>query len=142
MRIKNIIDLKKFPTSFNNMELEMSPVDLVAEYIISLIIKNNSKVNEIYHLYNPEKIKFLNLVKILKEEYDKELNEISDELFVELLKKYDSRENIILNDIVSSIGTIDVKLDNNYTLNRLKDIGIEWKELNEEYIKNLVNYLN
>lgn len=142
MRIKNILDLGKYPVLFDKMKIEMSPVDIVATCITKLVLDYNETVNEIYHLYNPNTINFSDMMKIIIQNNKLRLEEMPNDEFMDLLKSYDSRENVLLNDIITSMGTIDVKMDNHYTLQRLEKLGVTLPKLEENYIRNLLKYLN
>lgn len=143
MRLKNILFLKAYPTSFKNLKIEMTPVDICSNFICSLMFKVN-RVNEIYHVYNPNSINFLHMLKILQDNDSKDntLKEVSDEDFMELLQNYDSKENVLLNDIISSIGTIDALVDNEYTVKKLKICNKIWPILDKEYVVKVSDYLN
>ena len=136
MRTKNIIHLKSYPKSFRNMRVEMTPVDVAAELIIALVI-NSGFVNKVYHIYNPNEIEFSDMINNL----GYELNELDDDEFITLLKSYDSKENFLLNDIISSIGMLDVKVSNNVTIEELKKYNKIWPILNYDYIKKICIYL-
>lgn len=140
MRMKNILDLGKYPTSFKNMKVEMTPVDIAANFIVTLIIMNKTSINEVYHIYNQNFVNFMDVIEALNI-FGNNIEEINDDDFMELLKQYDSRENVLLNDIVSSMGTIEVKLGNEYTVNMLKKFGKKWPIISKEYIQNMLYYI-
>lgn len=140
MRLKNIFDLKAYPESFKYMDLEMSPVDMVAKNMVTLIL-GRSIVNNIYHLYNNNLVKFGYVLDCMKK-INNDIKELPDQEFMEILKSYDSRENLLLNDILNSIDTLAVKTSNTITNNILSYYSKKWPEINEDYMMKLLKYLN
>lgn len=141
MRMKNILDLGKYPASFAQMKVEMTPVDIAANFIVTLILGKSDTVNEIYHIFNQNQVDFLEMIHSLETVEEKDIIQVEDETFMQLLKSYDSRENVLLNDIISSIGTIEVQLDNTYTNEILQRLNKKWPYFQAEYINKMVPYL-
>ena len=141
MRIKNMLFLKAYPSSIKNMKVEMTPVDIAAKFIISLMFYTK-EVNQIFHIYNPNTVNFLDMIYSLDIAKGSEFRELSDNDFMEILKKYDSRENVLLNDIISSMGTIEVQIDNKYTIKKLNECKQVWPNLDKNYINKMSIYLN
>lgn len=140
MRIKNMVSLCAYPESIKEMDIEMTPVDIAAEFIISIIM-NCKEINKIYHIYNPNIVKFIEIIRMFNRAYIK-LTELPDEKFMELLKSYDSKENILLNDIINSMDTLKVKIDNKATINELIKYNKCWPKLDYDYISKLCDYLD
>lgn len=140
MRLKNIISLKAYPEGIKNINVEMTPVDIAAEFIISLIL-NCKEINKIYHIYNPNKVQFNKIIDTLRN-HNVILTELANKKFMELLKSYDSRENILLNDIISNMNTLKVKINNDFTVSELSKYDKHWPKLEDNYINKLFYYLN
>lgn len=140
MRIQNMISLKAYPESVKEMEIEMTPVDLAADFIVTLI-KKSTEVNRIYHIYNPNQIKFIEIIEALELSNNK-LRELPNDKFMKLLKAYDSKNNLLLNDIINSMGMLKSRIDNRSTISELKKFGKEWPILKYDYVKNICDYIN
>lgn len=141
MRIKNMFNLGVYPASFRNIKIEMTPVDYAADFIVSLILNKEKEVNKVYHIYNDKTIPFSKIVACLKKS-NKNITEMEDDVFMRKLKMYDSSENILLNDIMSSINTLNVLTNNKKTNELLQKSNKSWPNIDEKYAMNLLEYLN
>ena len=135
LRIKTINELGVFPDKFNNIELEFSPVDVIADYILTIIL-NEKKSGNIYHLFNNKTVNFMKFIDTL----NKQNKCISDTEFIEKLRNFNSEENILLNDILSDFSLVN-NISNHETNKLLKKYNKEWPQINEKYIKYLYDIL-
>lgn len=138
MRLKNICDLMTYSNEIEKYSLEFTPVDVAAKNIIDLIINKKQIVNSIYHLYNNKVVKFKTFVDILKDK-DIILNKVSDEDFIKIIKNYDAKQNILLNEIITYFNSINVKTSNEITNSNLAN---EWPNIDQKYIEYIFKYLN
>lgn len=131
--IKAIIDTKVIAKDLINLELEFSPVDECSKIIMKLI--NSNEKNLIYHILNNKGIKIIELIEILRkygynirtgnmEEFICETEKVTDEY----TKQY------ILNNNLN-------KYSQNITLEVMKKENIKWSNINNEYIKGILNII-
>ena len=147
-RIKSIIALGVIQDKYLNHSLEFTPVDVLAEAIVK-VIEHNCEMT-VLHLFDNNFIKINSLLEILNK-IGIDIKPISDKEFqnniTNVLKNNEQKNKI--NGIITDLD--DNKLLNlvNYvipnadlSIKYLKLINFEWPDINEEYIKKYIKYLN
>lgn len=136
LRLKTIYDLSICTETISKYEIDLTPVDLAANKIVS-IITDIEKINNIYHIYNNNVISFKEIIEIINI-YDRKIRFVTDKEFIEHVELYDSKYNIVLNDISGSLNKINQNITNEKT-NLL--LGKDWPKVDESYMKNVFKYL-
>lgn len=146
-RIKTFIEIGCFPISNSDVYLEFTPVDLCANAIIKIMQYFNISKN-MFHLYNDNHISIEDFSKVLNKIGIK-IDIVSDKLFIKRIEELiHSKNNQILNGIINDLDennrlnyNTNVKVRSDYTKKYLKQIGFEWKDINENYLINYIKYL-
>ena len=146
-RIMAIIKLGVIPKSFEQMPIEFTPIDLAANAVMTITRNFNSEFN-VFHICNVKTIPMGQVINYLNK-LDIKVNIIEDAEF------YDALKNIKKNDENSSIfeafandfkdgNKLDysskIVLDNDFSVEYLKQLGFEWSEIDFEYIKRYIEY--
>ena len=148
LRLRSILEIGAIPEEIENMDLEFSPVDCVAE-AVRLIIWSNKCDNRIFNIYNPNLLSVLELQKIIKKQ-NYEIKVMSKENFSKLIKEISSSEDTqnkltgIINDFTDNndlIYNYTIKQSNKITCEYLKNLGFSWINIDEEYINKLILYM-
>ncbi len=140
-RIISIIKLKSIPENLEDLKIELTPVDYCAKFIVQLLHDTPNNIN-IYHIYNDKRVKLAHFINIL-EKYNIHISKISLEDFKN--KILDSDDNYF--GITNYISTItnpafnNLKLSNAKTNNMLKENGLEWPDITDDYINKIIDYL-
>lgn len=146
-RLRAIILLGYLPESWLEESLEFSPVDEVAK-AITIICKTGGVKQIVYHVFNEHTLNFRKFLSICNK-LGFIIVPISNELFKEKLfayaEKYD--KSMILQAL---IGIMDkegnfklsncIHVSNSITCTFLKEVGFEWRQIDENYLKNYLNY--
>lgn len=148
LRLKSILDIGAMPKDIENIDLEFSPVDSVAE-AVRLIIWSDKCANRIFNIYNPNLISILELQEMIrKQDYD--IKWLSKKEFSALVKKMsesdeDKKKLVgIINDFTDNddlIYNYTIKQDNNITCQYLKKLGFYWIKIDDNYIDKLIQYM-
>lgn len=132
LKLKTIIKYKAVPKSLLSVKVDLSPVDLCAKSIVSILNNNNYNM---YHIENNHKITIRHLVFYLRrlgykidvmsdEDYSRKilsLSDNSDDLFA-LMEKPEN----------------DVHINSKITLKSLKSCKFKWNRIDKKYIKFLL----
>ena len=140
-RLLAILDLKEFPKTFEAMELNFSPVDVIADFMVQLMCFPKNNIN-VYHIYNNAGISIKHLLKLLKEikisvklssltSFENKINEDST--------KYFGFYNYI--KTVKENGISSILLSNSVTQDTLISLDLQWPEITDEYLLLVINYL-
>lgn len=140
-RIISIIKLKSIPENLNDLEIELTPVDYCAKFIVQLLYDTPNNIN-IYHIYNDKQVKLAHFVEIL-ERYNIHISKISLEDFKN--KILNSSDNYFgITNYISAITNHafnNLKLSNTQTNNILKGHCLEWPYITDDYINKIIDYL-
>ena len=148
LRLKSLIEIGIIPDSIKNNQLEFTPVEYAAKAITSIIWSNKNK-NRIFHIYNPNMIKTLDLIKYLKNK-NININFVSMLEFKKAVKKLSTNEKTqkklkgIINDFTNKDDLIYnhiIKTSNEITCKYLHNIGFDWPNLNNDYFDKLIEYM-
>ena len=110
--------------------IDFTAVDECADAFVRLAL--NNKVNNIYHMYNPDlfsigrfgKKCFVKLDKVSREDFEKKVREKISEKDVAILSFYST--------IASA--SANVPMSNEFTLKNLKKLGFKWSRINLRYL--------
>lgn len=143
-RIQTFIKLKKVPESLKDFPVEFTPVDYLAKAVVRSIQYYNNKIN-VLHLYNPNHIIINELINIINNNTEIVSDDDFKNYLKQILKDSSKRSTIssIINDLDKDFNityTSDIRLNNEFTVKFLKQIGIEWPIIDKKYIK-LILYL-
>lgn len=134
------------PDYLFNAYMEFTPIDSCANAIIKIMEYSNSN-NRVFHLFNHNNIDVDEFVKIFNKYSN--INVVDNNIFLakidEILRKKDS-SNILsgiikdFNDDRLLVYKSNIKLESDFTVNYLNNIGYNWPQINEDYIKKFINY--
>ena len=140
-RIVTLSKLNKIPKSFSTINIDLSPVDTCAS-IISALILYKSSYSKVFHIYNNNELKLIELMKMIKKS-NKEFIIVSDEEFYKYIKNKSDILGII-NDLTnhSSKYNSNINMNNDFTINYMKNLNLYWPKIDVNYLdKFLKNYL-
>jgi amino acid adenylation domain-containing protein/thioester reductase-like protein len=147
-KIKSLVSLRIIPESFHNQSLEFTPVDYAAQGIVK-IIKVNQANGLVFHIFNHQKIRAIELVNLLKE-LDISVQTLTNLEFeaclAQLSKTKDGKET--LSGLVADLsvnkrlnyGDI-ITVDSTFTISCLKRTGFVWPEPDLEYLTKVLRYM-
>lgn len=147
--LKSIIELKKVSSDMDDVDVELTPVDMAANCVVS-IAKTNECDSRIFHITNYKEPHFEKIRHMLVR-LGFDIQVISNDEFNRYIKEVSGKdeESEILRGIITDVGTdgrlnynIPVKATANITAKYLKMLGFEWPDIEIEYVKKIVNYLN
>lgn len=131
-RLQTILQTNSIPQGYNNLEIDLSPVDLCAEAIVKLL--KSSAVQTIYHIYNNNTIKVKKILHLL----DADIEEVSIEKQIEKIKEKDDPHNgHLLNDLLNPT-IIETKTTNITTVKALHKLRFKWNKINKKYLSYLI----
>lgn len=140
-RIISIIKLKSIPENLENLEIELTPVDYCAKFIVKLLHTTPNNIN-VYHIYNDNQVKLSHFIDIL-EKYNIHISKIPFEDFEN--KILNSNDNYFgITNYISAITSPtfnNLKLSNVKTNNILKENGLNWPDITDDYINKIIDYL-
>lgn len=146
-RIMAIIKLGVIPKSFEQMPIEFTPVDLAANAVMTITRSFNNEFN-VFHICNVKAIPMVQVINHLNKLGIK-VNTIEDSEFYATLKNIkqnDENSNAFeafANDFKDG-NKLDysskIILDNDFSVEYLKQLGFEWSEIDFEYIKRYIEY--
>ena len=135
-RLKTIIKLGKITKEYENLLIDFSPVDLCANAIMK-IMQSPSK-QTIYHIYNNNQISLKDFLKKGKIN----LNHVNAKDFINELQTLKSPlASHLLNDMQSTNIHL-TEVTNDLTTNFLAKKGFMWNNIDNNYIKNLIDMIN
>lgn len=137
-RLSSIINLGCIPKEIMNLNLEFTPVDYCAKFIVELSKKMYNNLN-IYHLYNNNCITYSKFNNILKN-YGYILKTLDFETFKNTILT-SNLNNFGITNYLSSATSESINIDNSFTNNILHSYGLHWPPLTDEYISEVINYL-
>ena len=136
--IKSYLTIRKVPFSMKNKTFELSPIDVVAKSVIAL--SKTPKQCRVFNVFSNKKASFDKIIENLNKLSDykcefcgeKEYRQILDSLVTD--KSMDSLFGIIINTHKSEKNEKWVFAKNDYTLEVLHQLGIEWPDIDDVYI--------
>lgn len=140
-RIISIIKLGCIPDCLENLNIELTPVDYCAKFIVELLNDTPNNIN-VYHIYNDKTVKLDYFINLL-EKYNIHISKISLAEFKN--KILESNDNYF--GITNYISTItdstfnNLKLSNVDTNKALIKHNLEWPNITDDYIGKIINYL-
>ncbi len=144
--LKSVLKFKLIAESKN--EIEISPVNLTAKFLISLVDVNNLK-NEIFHLYNPKKFRISELLS----NTNNQIKTCSDKKFIHFLKEKYEKENEkeYIEKIFLHFGWLDQQENHKkikpYIFQEktniiLKKLNLAWPEIDALQLKKLIELIS
>jgi thioester reductase-like protein len=147
--IKSILELGTVSEKMSQDIMEFTPVDYCARGIIKLL-KNVESNNKVYHLFNHKTLRmsdFFDTIKNLTVKI-KVLEDCAFEEFLASVSLDKTKKNILSGVInyfayknISENSKAPVLVTSEITIDQLKGLGFEWPEVDERYIKDLINYM-
>ena len=113
-----------------------------------LLARTKQFDNKIFHLFNHNLIAVKDILNVLKK-FDIHIEPLDDDTFKEKILEYTNSLNSGIAAIVNDIDTTNLSLKYNYTVNIkseytkniLKDLGFEWKKINNNYLYKIFNHM-
>ena len=135
-RCRGLLKLGLFCEEIDQYPIDFTAVDECADAFVRLAL--NGKVNNVYHLYNPNlysiekfgKKFFIKVKKVQKFEFDKKLKEKITDKDVAILSFYSS--------IAASSMNIPMSCD--FTVAELKKIGFKWSRVGIKYLRHMKKF--
>lgn len=131
-KLKLIINYKIVLDSMLDYKIDLSPVDLCAEAIVKILKDNN--VN-IYHIENNNKITIKEIVAILKK-LNINIRSVDLETYNKEIARNFQNKNELIGLLENDIENCNVNSEK--STNYLKELGFEWNNIDEEYIKKYI----
>lgn len=148
-RIKFLVENKIITEDIaKNSYVEFSPIDLTAKAVLKMA--NYEKCDYIYHLYNYNHYKMIDLLGYFRNEKNIEVKVLSDEQFYDKLeyeiKKSSSKFNSIIITDLNSNKKLDysssISIEHDVTTKMLDKINFKWNIINNEYLNKFFKELN
>lgn len=147
-RIKSLVSLRLIPESFLDQSIEFTPVDYCAKGIVN-IIKVNQADGLVFHMFNHQKIKAIELVSFLRvlnipiqtlpeQEFDSYIAQFSltkegKETLSGLVSDLSVNKRLNYSNVIT--------VDSTFTINYLNQMGFSWPEIDAEYISKVLSYM-
>lgn len=133
LAIKEIGNIGLQTIEMINSEIYLTPVDECVKAIN--IILNSSCNNVIYHIESDKVVKVSDIAKIIRKKYN-ELNITNvDNLKEKLYENY----NVGVEHLKAIINQNTNEYSKDITLNILDGLNFKWNNINDSYLKNIVN---
>lgn len=133
LAIKEIGNIGLQTIEMMNKEFYLTPVDECAKAIN--VILNSNFNNIIYHIESDKKVRVSDIIKIIRKKYS-ELNITNVE---NLKEKLYENYNVGVEHLTAIINQNTNEYSKEITLNYLSDLKFKWSDINESYLKNIVN---
>ncbi|WP_407375056.1 amino acid adenylation domain-containing protein, partial [Methanobrevibacter sp.] len=140
--LKALVKIKSISESIYNDEVEMSPINMTAKSLLALSKTPakcrvfNCNISNIIHNYD--------IIEVLNS-FGYEIEKVSNKEFVEICKN-NMDENI--QGLITSETSIDDEepyeeyVNNEQTRTILHELNVDWPEIDKEYLKRVITYLN
>lgn len=130
-RVRAILKLGLLSSAADKYPMDLTPVDECAKAFVGLAF--SGKVNEIYHLYNPNYLSSENLFRYLDVPY----REVSPLEFIETAFANTSDRDVHVYMFYMLISGRSANIDTScaFTLQRMNAIGLNWSILDSVYLK-------
>lgn len=144
-RMKTFLSLGVYPDVLKDSLIEFSPIDETARAIMTIVFCKKTKDMLIYHASHVQKMTYEHLKNLLQN-IGKSLTPVDIDVFVDMLQAGNTSHDYVRNDLIEmkkmiKSDAIPVIPVNEKTTMELKTNGFEWKEIDETYIQNYVDYL-
>lgn len=145
-RIKSFIEIGAFPDYFLEHELELTPVDLCAQAIISIL--NYDSACNVLHIYNNNLLSIKSFLHVLQK-LNINLIPVSNRLMTDIITGIleDNTRKDILSGIIYDLDknkhliyTSNISLKSDFSNKYLSKIGFQWKKTNENYLEKCLIY--
>ena len=134
-RLKTLIEIQSTTKEINDVQIDISPVDICANSIIQLMKQSNTKT--IYHISNPH----LFTLKDILSSFGITLKEVDVHTCIDLIKALNQPLNAhLMNDLLSPEYE-EVSFSSSITNQRLHELGFDWPQFNQSYLYNLYNLI-
>ena len=146
-RIKALIEMGIYPCSISNFAVEFTPIDVAAGAVMS-IVRHFDSEKTVFHINNPNAIKLHKMFEIFKS-LGIDVNGIDDLDFSDKLKELSKQKEkahiyeAFINDFneASQINyDSNIRIENDFTVQYLKNLGFEWSDIDIEYLRKYVEY--
>lgn len=146
--MKSIISIGAVSKNILNEAFDFTPVDYCSKAIVKIFLKNES-TGKIFHIYNPNRISVLQIIKLF-ETIGIKIRCLDKDKFKKLINRIlsDKSNNDDLKGIINDFDEENqlsfkttVKLDCEATVSYLKQLGFEWPIINAEYINKIINHM-
>ena len=147
-KIKSMVSLKIIPESFLNQSIEFTPVDYCAKGIVN-IVKVNQTNGLVFHMFNHQKIKAIELLSFLRvldisvqtlpnlefESYISQLSQTKEgkETLSGLVSDLSVNKSLNYNNAIT--------VDSTFTINYLNQAGFVWPEIDVDYLSKVLSYM-
>lgn len=147
-RIKSLVNIGKIPESCYDLYIEFTPIDLSSELVVKVMQYFNQEHN-IFHAFNHNHVDVERFIKVVKS-LGITMNVITDKDFSIYISSIinDKKKSKLLSGIINDINEDNilqysdiVKIKSDLTINYLRNIGFEWKVIDDDYVKNYIKYL-
>jgi len=146
-KLKSIIHLGIIPDNLLDLYLEFTPVDICGK-VITLIIQNYVEYFSVFHIYNHNHVYINKFIEML-DNINISINTVSKNEFKSIIDKKLIENPNILSGIINDFDSDkNISYDSNinilseFTRAFLYNIGFKWPEINIDYIKKYIKYLN
>lgn len=127
------------PSEFNNKQMEFSPIDDVAEAIITLL-KVPSLKNKVFHLLNPFTITTTRILRLINK-MGLKCEFTSYNTFLKELDKHPDIMKFIVSDFDKNKKLSyysSITMENDITEQILAKLGFKWTKIDEKYVENML----
>ncbi|KUO78417.1 MAG: hypothetical protein APF81_16975 [Desulfosporosinus sp. BRH_c37] len=147
-RIKSLVSLRIIPESFLDQSIEFTPVDYCAKGIVNIINVNQAS-GMVFHMFNHQKIKAIELLSFLRAlnitvqtlpnvEFNSYITQLSQtkegkETLSGLVSDLSVNKSLKYNNAIT--------VDSTFTINYLKKVGFVWPEIDVEYFSKVLSYM-
>ena len=132
-RCKGLLKVKVYSDELNEYPIDFTAVDECATAFVLLALHN--RVNNIYHLYNPNMYSVENLTKRLLIHCKR----VPQKVFESRVKDKIQDKEVAILSFYSSIAAAskNITMRNDFTLRMLDELGFKWSKINLRYLKHL-----
>lgn len=147
-RIKSFIEIGAFPKYMLEHAIELTPVDLASEAIITIL--NHKSLCNIFHICDSKLLSIKLLLETLNTDLNIDMLPVPDTMMKDIITGIlsdNNRKEILsgiiydLDDNKNLIYTSNIRLNSNFTEKYLNKLGFKWKNIDKEYIIRYMNYL-
>lgn len=147
-RIKSFIEIGAFPKYMLEHAIELTPVDLASEAIITIL--NHKSLCNIFHICDSKLLSIKLLLETLNNDLNIDILPVPDTMMKDIITGIlsDNNKKEILSGIIydlddnkNLIYTSNIRLNSNFTEKYLNKLGFKWKNIDKEYIIRYINYL-
>lgn len=144
-KLKSFLEIKAIQRDRLNQKLEFTPVDSCAKGIIN-IMKTNTQTGRVFHMFNHRKIEITKLIEILYFQ-GIEIKQVDMGTFYQLIQDHLQALHS-LNGFVLDLteerqidSAFKIEIESNITQAFLAQIGFEWPDITEDYLRKVIEYM-